>query len=70
MKARNAVGFSLQSQVITILAAIVPSASSTPITYNDGTNVYIKWNPPSSNPVVDFGDVIRGYRVYIRQYDG
>jgi hypothetical protein len=45
---RNAVGMSTSSAQIAILAAIVPGAPSTPVTYNDGTNVYLKWDPPST----------------------
>ena len=48
----------------------MPGAPSTPVTYNDGTNVYLRWGPPSENPVVDYGEQIRGYRVYIRHTDG
>jgi len=70
VKSRNAVGFSDFSEELQILAAILPGAPSTPITYNDGTNVYLKWNPPSDDAAIDYGEVIRGYRVYIRHTDG
>lgn len=66
VQSRNAVGYSDESDTLIILAAIIPGASSTPITYNDGTSVYLKWDPPSSDPVMDYGEPIRGYRVYIR----
>jgi hypothetical protein len=58
------------SQEIVILAAILPGAPSSPITFNDGTKVYLKWEPPSYDPLEDYGDVIRGYRVLIRHMDG
>jgi hypothetical protein len=45
------------------LAAIVPGAPSTPITSNDGTNIYVDWNPPSATPIAVYGDSIRGYLV-------
>jgi hypothetical protein len=67
---RNAVGYSDASEEFTILAAILPGACSTPITYNDGTNVYLRWSPPSDDPVTDYGEPIRGYRVEIRHQDG
>jgi hypothetical protein len=70
VEARNAVGYSEYSEEVSILAAIIPGAPSTPVTYNDGTNVYLRWDPPSDNPVTDYGDVIRGYWVYIRHMDG
>ena len=70
MEARNAVGYSDLSAPLRILSAIIPGAPSTPITYNDGTNVFIKWNPPSSDPITDYGDVIMGYKVFIRTNDG
>jgi hypothetical protein len=70
VEARNAVGYSEYSQEFEILSAIIPGAPSTPITYNDGTNVFIRWDPPSTNPIVDYGDAIRGYKVWIRHNDG
>lgn len=66
VESRNAVGYSDESEVLIVLAAIIPGAPSTPITYNDGTSVYLKWDHPSMDPVVDYGEPIRGYRVYIR----
>ena len=69
VEARNAVGYSVYSAEIDILAAIIPGAPSEPITYNDGTNVYLRWDAPSENPVTDYGDVIRGYKVLIRHMD-
>jgi hypothetical protein len=65
VKARNAVGFSLSSVNIVMLAAIVPGAPTAVTTYNNGVQVYLKWTPPSATPLTDYGDTIRGYQVYI-----
>ena len=61
VQSRNVVGLSQNSTQFNILAAIVPVAPSVPVTSNDGTNVYIDWNPPSLSPVANYGDTIRGY---------
>lgn len=61
VKARNAVGFSLSSVSLVMLAAIVPAAPTAVTTYNNGVNVYLRWTPPSLTPLTDYGDTIRGY---------
>jgi hypothetical protein len=70
VEARNAVGYSDESEVLIMLAAIIPGAPTDVITYNDGTSVYLRWTPPSPDPVMDYGEPIRGYKVYIRHQDG
>jgi hypothetical protein len=63
VQSRNIVGLSQNSTQLNILAAIVPGAPSVPVTSNDGTSVFIDWNPPSLTPLVNYGDSIRGYLV-------
>lgn len=65
IEARNTVGYSLESEELSILAAVIPGKPSSPITQVQGTNVVITWS------VSDDGAApITGYLVKIRQYDG
>lgn len=58
-------GYSVQSDTLTILAAIKPDAPIAPTTLNSGSRVMLNWQPPSLNPTDDYGDMIRRYKVAI-----
>jgi hypothetical protein len=47
------------------LAAIKPDAPIPPTSVNNGSRVLLNWSPPSDNPQVDYGDIIRRYKVMI-----
>lgn len=65
IEAYNANGFSLQSEPITILHAIVPETPIAPTTANAGTNIQFSWTAP-----YDSGAAITSYTVLIKQGDG
>lgn len=58
IEARNAVGYSVPSEVFSILSAIRPDAPIPPTTVNNGSRVLLSWSPPSSQPMIDYGDEI------------
>ena len=63
VSARNSVGYSTPSSVLTIVAATVPSQPSAPTTTLNGeTSFTIDWNPPA-----DLGGLaINGYRLEVK----
>jgi hypothetical protein len=69
VEARNVIGYSPESVTVGIKAAIVPTAPTSVTTTRDVNDVVINWTPPSVNSLIDFGDAILGYRVYIRTSD-
>lgn len=69
VEARNFIGYSRFSNSITILAAIKPDAPLRVQTINNGSKVVISWQAPSNNQLVDYGDYIDSYKVYIMHND-
>lgn len=69
VEARNAVGYSEPSEVFTILAAIKPDAPTSVQSTNSGSKVLLSWQAPSEDPVRDYGDSIKSYKVYIAHSD-
>lgn len=65
VESRNDVGYSLQTDYLTILHALVPETPSAPSTFNNGQDVIVMWSAPANN-----GAAILSYRVEIRQIDG
>lgn len=63
--ARNSVGPSAASAVLTILAAQKPEAPTNLVTSIDGSNVKIKWSSAD-----DGSTSIFGYLIQIKQHDG
>ena len=63
ISARNSVGYSPASSVLTIVAATIPSQPSAPTTTLNGeTSFTFDWNPPS-----DLGGLtISGYRLEVK----
>jgi hypothetical protein len=57
-------GYSLYSEVVTILCASAPAKPATPTTTVTESEVVFNWEAPDDN-----GMPITGYQVYIRQYD-
>ena len=66
MEARNVIGYSTVSQVLSVLTAIKPSATLAPITATVDNTVVISWIPPSLNSLVDYGAVITSYKILIQ----
>lgn len=64
IKARNAVGLSVFSDIITIIAAKVPATPSAPTTQVNGSNILVSWIKPNTN-----GNDITGYKVYLKKKD-
>lgn len=60
VEARNAVGFSVRSDLFTVIAATVPSAPTNPTTTLQNNNVIITWSAPAAN-----GQPITSYTIYI-----
>jgi hypothetical protein len=65
VEARNSVGYSAPSAIVTIWHALLASAPNIPSTTNSGVSVVIDWNEPSNN-----GAAITSYQVLIEQSDG
>jgi hypothetical protein len=65
LEARNSIGYSVFSNVITATAAIVPTAPAAPSTITVVNNVIISWSPPSTQSQTVYGSAIIGYRIYI-----
>lgn len=64
IKARNLVGYSTFSSILTIIAAEIPTTPVAPSTQINGANVLISWTKPNSN-----GNDLTGYSVYIQKKD-
>ena len=63
VSARNSVGYSTPSSVLTIVAATVPSQPSAPTaTLNGETSFTINWSPPTDLG----GQTISGYRLEVQ----
>jgi hypothetical protein len=69
VEARNVIGYSLPSVQFSIKAAIVPAAPLDVMTTRNVNSVRITWKSPSTNPVVDYGDAIIAYKVWIKSKD-
>jgi len=65
VEARNIVGYSAESSVVSIRAAGVPEQPAAPTTTVNGDNVDIAWTAPA-----DGGSPIIAYTVKIRETDG
>ena len=63
--ARNVIGYSSPSSPVTILTAIPPGAPFTPTTAVLANSIYIDWNSPSGDSLLDYGAVITGYNLMI-----
>jgi len=61
VEARNAYGFSIYSDTVSILTAQVPDQPSAPTTSRSGDSIIITWSAPNSG-----GSPIKGYRVFLR----
>jgi hypothetical protein len=62
MKARNSVGYSLDSDIISVIAASLPDVPTNLITTIDGENVQISWTPASNggSPLTSYVILIQG----------
>lgn len=65
VEARNEVGYSPQSDEISILAATIPITPSAPTTYIDGENVVVKWVAPYNG-----GSSVLAYSIQVKTSDG
>lgn len=70
VEARNEIGFSSDSNLVTAIAAIVPIAPSAPSTIRDVNNIIIDWSSPTHELESAYGSPILGYKVFIRWQDG
>lgn len=70
LESRNAIGYSLYSNIVYAIAAVVPSAPLAPTTTLNVNNLIIDWNAPSVNSITTYGSAIIGYKVFIRWQDG
>jgi hypothetical protein len=66
IEARNVIGYSGESAVFGIKAAIKPTSPTGVTTSRSLNDVILTWTPPSVDSVTDYGDVIIGYRIYFR----
>lgn len=62
---RNAFGFSIASQALSVLAATAPSIPVAPVTTLSGSNIVISWTAPANN-----GSPITSYQIAIMQSNG
>lgn len=58
--ARNSVGYSAESNTVSILAAQVPDQPSAPITVIEDTNLRVSWLAPNNR-----GSVIQAYSISV-----
>jgi hypothetical protein len=65
VEARNSVGYSLQSQELSVLAAQPPDKPAAPITSFSGLSVVVTWLPPYNG-----GTPIISYKVLFKYGDG
>lgn len=70
VESRNSIGYSTYSNIVTAMAAIVPTAPAAPSTAMDINDVIIDWSSPSSSSQTAYGSAIVGYKVKIRWSDG
>lgn len=70
VEARNSIGYSLPSNELTTIAAIVPTAPGAPSTIMNVNDVVVNWSPPSQTSQTAYGSAIIGYKVLIRWSDG
>ena len=66
VEARNVIGYSPESEVFSIKAAVVPGAPTSVVTSRDLNNVVIEWTAPSADDLTNYGDLILGYSIYIK----
>jgi hypothetical protein len=64
VEARNSYGYSVSSDVLTLLCAFVPDSPTTITTANVNDKVSISWNEPVTN-----GSPITAYKIFIKQKD-
>jgi hypothetical protein len=69
VEARNTVGYSVPSDVVTILAAVKPTKPGNPVTTNVGDQVHIDWEAPSPDAFAAFGAIIRSYEIWLQKAD-
>jgi len=69
IEARNIIGYSAQSESLSIKAAIIPQAPTDIFTNRQVNDIIISWESPSSDPFSDYGDTIMGFKVYMRTSD-
>jgi hypothetical protein len=65
VESRNALGYSIYSAELPILAAQIPGTPSAPTTTNIGKSIRIDWSPPD-----DGGTSITSYTIHVRNVDG
>lgn len=65
INARNAIGFSLGSSKLTIMAAAIPDAPTNVVTQSNSTNAWVSWSAPYNG-----GSPITAYTVQFRWSDG
>ena len=64
VEARNSYGYSVYSEVVTILCATHPSRPDVPTTTVDGNEVIVEWEAPADN-----GTPITAYQIFFRKSD-
>jgi hypothetical protein len=69
IESRNIIGYSTESESISIKAAIIPSAPTNVVTSRSINDIIISWQSPSSDPATDFGDSVMGFKIFIRTND-
>lgn len=65
VESRNSVGYSEQSDPVSIFHALVPEQPAAPTTTISGDNVVVTWLAPSEN-----GSTISSYTIAFRESDG
>jgi hypothetical protein len=71
VRARNAIGFSVDSADFSILAATLPPTLAAPVLTPElaDSEVFVDWEEPADQMTL-YGAVITEYKVYVRQTDG
>ena len=64
IEARNSYGYSVYSEVVSILCATSPSRPDVPTTTVDGNEVIVEWEAPADN-----GTPITAYQIFFRKSD-
>lgn len=64
VEARNLMGYSFLSEIVSILAAQIPAQPQAPVTTFDSDNLIVSWVAPD-----DGGSIITSYTIYVRTSD-
>lgn len=61
IQARNAIGYSVDSAILQVIAGIKPDQPDPPTTSVSVNNVLVVWEAPSLNSLADYGSALIAY---------